>query len=40
MKYQKLGKTDITVSELCFGLLPMEPLQAKSIVIRHAPNLQ
>lgn len=28
MKYQKLGKTDITVSELCFGLLPMGPLQA------------
>ena len=29
MKYSKLGLTDISVSQLCFGVLPMGPLQAK-----------
>jgi len=28
MKYNKLGRTGIEVSELCFGILPMGPLQA------------
>jgi len=28
MKYNKLGLTDITVSQLCFGVLPMGPMQA------------
>ena len=28
MKYSKLGLTDITVSQLCFGVLPMGPMQA------------
>lgn len=28
MKYNKLGNSGITVSELCFGVLPMGPLQA------------
>ncbi|MCL5981095.1 MAG: aldo/keto reductase [Firmicutes bacterium] len=28
MKYNNLGKTGLTVSELCLGLLPMGPLQA------------
>ena len=28
MKYNKLGNTGIEVSELCFGILPMGPLQA------------
>lgn len=28
MKYNKLGKLGIKVSELCFGVLPMGPLQA------------
>ncbi len=28
MKYNDLGKTGIKVSELCFGVLPMGPLQA------------
>ena len=28
MRYNTLGKTGIKVSELCFGLLPMGPLQA------------
>ena len=28
MKYNKLGLTDISVSQLCFGVLPMGPLQA------------
>lgn len=29
MKYNKLGLTDISVSQLCFGVLPLGPLQAK-----------
>ena len=28
MKYNILGRTGIKVSELCFGILPMGPLQA------------
>lgn len=28
MEYRKLGQTEIKVSELCFGALPMGPLQA------------
>jgi len=28
VKYNKLGLTDISVSQLCFGVLPMGPLQA------------
>lgn len=28
MKYNKLGLTDITVSQLCFGVLPVGPMQA------------
>ena len=28
MKYNKLGRTGIEVRELCFGILPMGPLQA------------
>ena len=28
MKYNMLGQTNIKVSELCFGTLPMGPLQA------------
>jgi len=28
MKYNRLGRTGIKVSELCFGILPMGPLQA------------
>lgn len=28
MEYRKLGNTDLKVSELCFGALPMGPLQA------------
>jgi len=42
MKYNKLGLTDISVSQLCFGVLPMGPLQANispekgGILIRQA----
>ncbi|WP_028308654.1 aldo/keto reductase [Desulfitibacter alkalitolerans] len=42
MEYKKLGLADITVSELCFGLLPMGPIQANissqegGALIRHA----
>jgi len=38
MKKNKLGKSDLIVSEMCFGTLVMSPLQA-NISLKEGQNL-